>query len=56
MGRRNRHFFDKTAGEILEIYAYYEILKMGYFVDIVTGFDEDKIANIGEALKSLMEE
>lgn len=28
-----------TAGEILEVYTYYEALKTGYFDDIVSGFE-----------------
>ena len=27
------------AGEILEVYTYYEVLKLGYFDDVATGFE-----------------
>lgn len=35
---RIKHLLTK-AGEILEIYAYYEVLKTGYFDDVATGFE-----------------
>lgn len=28
-----------SAGEILEVYAYYEVLKTGYFDDVATGYE-----------------
>lgn len=28
-----------TAGEILEIYAYYDVLKTGYFDDVASGYE-----------------